>query len=196
MTSTVVRGLVVLTVAGGLVALAQQRTPPPAVPITRVMAATTTFLNTLDERQRAKVSRPLNSTTRTVWSNLPTGSVMQVGATERNGLKFGDMTDAQREAAMAGVATVLSRSGYQKVVEIINGDQRLKETLTAHSSPAIKLMNTSKRPDSMSTATPIRSCSIEPSRPRRRRWWLVRAPSRSTPSSTFLSPAAAATSAT
>jgi hypothetical protein len=100
--------------------------------------AATAFLKTLDGRQRRKVALPLNATTRTVWSNLPTGSIMQVGATERNGLKLGEMTAAQQDAALAAVASVLSRGGYRKVVDIVNGDQRLDETTPTRSTPQIR----------------------------------------------------------
>src|ERR1019366_6946048 len=44
----------------------------------------------------------------------------------RNGLRFGDMTSRQREAALALVAAALSREGYQKVTDIMNGDEVLK----------------------------------------------------------------------
>ena len=73
----------------------QSRTPVPAA-APRAVAAAQVFLATLDSAQRAKASLPLNATTRTVWSNLPTGIKMQVGATERNGLKFGSMNAASR----------------------------------------------------------------------------------------------------
>src|SRR5262245_56614773 len=53
---------------------------------------------------------------------------MQVGATERNGLKLGAMTPAQQDAALKVLASVLSRDGYQKVMNIVNADQRLEET--------------------------------------------------------------------
>ena len=52
---------------------------------------------------------------------------MQVGATERNGLKLGDMTPAQEKAALALVAAVLSRDGFQKVMAIVDADQVLEE---------------------------------------------------------------------
>jgi len=55
----------------------------------------------LDSTKRAKANIDLDAKTRTVWSNLPTGVAMQVGATERNGLKLGDMTPAQEKAALA-----------------------------------------------------------------------------------------------
>jgi len=115
----------------GLTALAptaeQQRTVAGAATVKSVAAATE-FLSTLDARQRTKVTLPLNTATRTVWSNLPTGITMQVGATERNGLKLGDMTPSQQQAALRLVAAVLSRAGYQKVLNIVNADQRLEET--------------------------------------------------------------------
>ena len=119
-------------------ALARQRAPATAKSTSHVVVATTAFLNTLDERQRQKVSLPLNATTRTVWSNLPTGATMQVGATERNGLKFGDMTPSQQEAALAIVAAALSRTGYQKVLNIVQGDQRLEESTPTRSTPQIR----------------------------------------------------------
>jgi hypothetical protein len=41
-------------------------------------------------------------------------------------MRFGDMTKAQRDAALALVAAALSHEGYQKVTEIMNGDEVLK----------------------------------------------------------------------
>ena len=120
-------GLMVLGL-GALAPVTEQRTPAATGATARGVAAATAFLNTLDARQRAKATLPLNNTTRTVWSNLPTGVTMQVGATERNGLKLGDMTPPQQQAALALVAAVLSRDGYQKVLNIVSADQRLEET--------------------------------------------------------------------
>jgi hypothetical protein len=93
----------------------------------RVVAASQSFLATLDPAQRAKANIELNAKTRTVWSNLPTGVAMQVGATERNGLKLGDMQPAQEKAAMALVASVLSREGYDKVTAIVDADELLEQ---------------------------------------------------------------------
>ena len=89
----------------------------------RIVAAANAYLATLDPDQRAKARLDLNAKTRTVWSNLPTGIAMQVGATERNGLKLGAMTPAQEKAALALVAAALSRDGYQKVMAIVDADQ-------------------------------------------------------------------------
>src|SRR5947199_7220612 len=80
----------------------------PAMPFAQARTADTTqkavsaansFLAMLNDVQRAKVNLPLNKTTRSNWSNLPTGARFQSGATERNGLKFGVLTAAEQEAA-------------------------------------------------------------------------------------------------
>jgi hypothetical protein len=98
---------------------------PPAV------AAAESFLATLDQPQRAKANLDLNEKTRTVWSNLPTGTTMQVGATERNGLKLGDMTPVQQKAAQALLGTALSRGGVEKVMAIVDADQVLEDRSAA-----------------------------------------------------------------
>jgi hypothetical protein len=41
-------------------------------------------------------------------------------------LRFGDLKPAQREAALKLVAAALSRDGYQKITDIMNGDEVLK----------------------------------------------------------------------
>jgi Protein of unknown function (DUF3500) len=99
------------------------------------VAAANAFLTTLDQGQRARANIDLNAKTRTIWSNLPTGTTMQVGATERNGLKLGDMTPAQEKAALALVASTLSRDGFQKAMAIVDADQVL-ETRSASTRPA------------------------------------------------------------
>jgi hypothetical protein len=111
-----------LTVSGTSTAQRAVSTTSAARPVEAAKA----FLAKLDDRQRTKVVLPLNPTTRTVWSNLPTGVTMQVGAVERNGLKLGDMTSAQQDAALALVAATLSGAGFQKVMNIVNADQQLE----------------------------------------------------------------------
>ena len=82
--------------------------------------AANAFLATLSPAERAKCTFGFASSQRTGWSNLPSGIF------QRNGLRFGDMTARQREAALALVAAALSREGYQKVTNIMNGDEVLK----------------------------------------------------------------------
>src|SRR5919201_6252612 len=112
-----------LTVSG---AASPQRAASGAAAPAKAVEAAKAFLAKLDERQRSRAVLPLNEKTRTVWSNLPTGTTMQVGATERNGVKLGDMTPAQQDAALALVGAVLSRTGFQKVMNIVNADQQLE----------------------------------------------------------------------
>jgi hypothetical protein len=122
------RILLAVLLAFGTVGVATQQRPATAQDATsRAVAAADAFLATLDQSQRAKANIDLNEKTRTIWSNLPVGTTMQVGATERNGLRLGDMTPAQEKAALALLATTLSREGYQKAMEIVDADQVLEE---------------------------------------------------------------------
>jgi hypothetical protein len=86
----------------------------------KVVQAANAFLATLSEAERAKCTFGFSSSQRTGWSNLPSGIFT------RNGLRLGDLKPAQRDAAMALVAAALSREGYQKVTDIMNGDEVLK----------------------------------------------------------------------
>ncbi|MEO7156529.1 MAG: DUF3500 domain-containing protein [Vicinamibacterales bacterium] len=121
--------------AGGTIGVSAFQKPAPANATTRAVAAAEAFLATLDQVQRAKANLALNASTRTVWSNLPTGIAMQVGATERNGVKLGQMTAVQEKAALALMASVLSRNGFEKAMAIVDADQLL-ETRSAPSRPA------------------------------------------------------------
>jgi hypothetical protein len=87
-----------------------------------VVAAANAFLATLSDAERAKGTFGFTSSQRTGWSNLPSGIF------HRNGLRLGDMTPVQRSAALALVAAALSREGYEKVTNIMNGDEVLKNT--------------------------------------------------------------------
>src|SRR5450432_3993835 len=87
----------------------------------KIVANANGFLGSLDEGQRSKVLFDFNDTAqRMKWSNLPTTMV------PRAGLKMGDLTEAQRKAAMALLAATLSKNGYEKVLAIVAGDEALK----------------------------------------------------------------------
>src|SRR4029453_6869785 len=118
--------LILPIVAGGAIGAARLVQAPPPDATARAVRAAEAFLSTLEERQRAKANIALNERTRIVWSNLPTGSKLQVGATERNGLKLGDMTPPQEKAALALLAATLSRDGLQKAIAIVDADQDLE----------------------------------------------------------------------
>lgn len=126
--------LAVILVCGTIGVSPAQRKPVSVDATARAVAAANAFLATLDQAQRLKANVDLNERTRTVWSNLPTGMAMQVGATERNGVKLGDMTPAQEKAALALVAVTLSPDGFQKVMAIVDADEVL-EKRTAPTRP-------------------------------------------------------------
>jgi hypothetical protein len=117
----------VAAVMVALAAVSAGRAQGPTDAERRVVSAAEAFLATLDPAQRTKANPALNAKTRTVWSNLPTGIAMQVGATERNGLKLGDMTPAQEKAALALLAAALSADGYRKVMNIVDADEVLEQ---------------------------------------------------------------------
>ncbi len=88
---------------------------------TRAVIAANAFLDMLDARQREKALYEFASTKKSNWSNLPVTMV------QRNGVRLGDLTKEQRAKAMEVLAAVLSKAGYQKVVDIMDGDQKLAE---------------------------------------------------------------------
>jgi Protein of unknown function (DUF3500) len=131
MSRRLTRMMTAVLVAGATVGFSPaQRGAPSTSATARAVAAADAFLATLDPAQRKKANIDLNEKTRTIWSNLPTGTTMQVGATERNGLTLGDLNPAQEKAALALVASTLSRDGFQKAMAIVDADQIL-ETQTA-----------------------------------------------------------------
>lgn len=90
-------------------------------PGSRIVGAANAFLATLDAKQRQSVLFPYDDEKqRKQWSNLPVTMV------PRNGIAFRDMTAAQRSAAMALLSTALSARGFEKVQQIIEGDEVLK----------------------------------------------------------------------
>jgi hypothetical protein len=77
------------------------------------------FLSTLDAKQKEKVLLDFDSGKKPSWSNLPVTMV------PRNGLPLGELTKPQRAAALATLAAVLSKPGYQKAIDIMNADDQL-----------------------------------------------------------------------
>lgn len=128
--------LFVLLSAGWVLLAKQQQkrietTPAPSLRVEpakesdatgKTVAAAKAFLATLDAAGRAKVSVPFDDEHKTRWSNFPVGMV------PRNGVRWGDLSAAQRSAALTLLATALSKQGLQKVQEIIEGDEVLKAT--------------------------------------------------------------------
>ena len=71
------------------------------------------------------VSFPFNSDQKSRWSNFPPGIY------PRNGLRLGDLSAAQRTAVFELLATALSQCGLQKVKEIMEGDEVLKDKVNS-----------------------------------------------------------------
>jgi len=85
-----------------------------------IVAAGNKFLASLEDGQRSKVVFDFkDEAQRKRWSNFPTGIF------RRGGLRMGDLTQAQRDAAMGVLAAALSPQGYQKVLQIVEGDEVL-----------------------------------------------------------------------
>jgi hypothetical protein len=97
------------------------RAQSPSSVASTIVAAANSFLGSLDEGQRSKVLFDFNDAAQRVkWSNLPTTMVA------RAGLKMGDLSEAQKKAAMGLLAATLSKRGYEKVLAIVAGDEALK----------------------------------------------------------------------
>ena len=91
----------------------------------RIVRAANTFLSTLTEKQRQTVLFSFDDEQqRARWSNFPTGFV------PRGGISLKEMNPTQRSAAMALVAAALSPKGFEKVQQIMEGDEVLRKTDT------------------------------------------------------------------
>src|SRR5215469_786399 len=84
----------------------------------RIVSAANAFLSTLDQKQRQSVLFAFDDEKqRTRWSNFPVQMV------PRAGLSLKDMNAAQRAAAMTLVSAALSPRGFEKVQQIMEGDE-------------------------------------------------------------------------
>ena len=73
------------------------------------------FLDTLDEKQKQATQHDLESEERVKWSNSPARG--DVG-----GIALGDLSDKQILAFLNLLSSLLSKEGYNKIVEIMLGD--------------------------------------------------------------------------
>lgn len=89
----------------------------------KVVNAANAFLNTLSASQKKAVSFAwTDAAQRARWSNFPSGIF------QRQGLRWGDMTSAQRTALMSLLGAVLSADGLKMVKEQMAADDVLKTT--------------------------------------------------------------------
>lgn len=87
----------------------------------RIVSAANTFLSTLDQKQRQSVLFAFDDEKqRARWSNLP------IAMAPRAGLSLKELNPAQRSAALALVSSALSARGFEKVQQIMEGDEVLK----------------------------------------------------------------------
>jgi hypothetical protein len=92
-------------------------------PTSKIVSAANSFLSTLDAKQRQNVSFAFDDEQqRKRWSNFP------ISIVPRAGLSMGELTQAQRSAAMALLSSALSPRGLEKVQQIMDGDEVLKAT--------------------------------------------------------------------
>lgn len=89
----------------------------------RIVKAANAFLATLDDKQRQSVQFAFDDEQqRKRWSNFP------ISIVPRAGLSMGELNPAQRAAALAVVSSALSPRGFEKVQQIMDGDEVLKTT--------------------------------------------------------------------
>ena len=99
--------VLILLFGAGLNSFAQTNSTPGA-PTAGIVAATKKFLATLDDAQRGKVVFDFkDEAQRKRWSNLPTAIF------KRQGLRMGDLTKPQREAA-GGAGSGVESAGVRE----------------------------------------------------------------------------------
>jgi hypothetical protein len=119
---------VMIVVAIAATALAQRgatasaASNTPADTTARIVSSAQAVLASLDAAGKARVQFPFDGPQKTRWSNLPSPMF------ERQGLRIGDLTATQKTAVMNLLTVALSKEGYQKVVEIMRGDEVLRTT--------------------------------------------------------------------
>lgn len=137
-------------------AAAKAAAPKPAATDAQTKAivdAAAAFLGSLNAAQRAKVQfafTPQKAATsgffkggmngrmtfvgeqygQAVWSNFPVSDV------PRPGLALGTLSDEQSQSAMRLLQALLSKEGYQKVIDIMGSDQVLADSGTRYASGA------------------------------------------------------------
>ncbi len=119
--STVLAGLFVAVAATGYAQRSGTSPGTPSDTTARIVAAAQALLTTLDEAGTAKVQFPFEGPQKTKWSNLPSPMF------QREGLRLGDLTPAQRSAVSTLLAAALSQDGLRKVTDIMLGDEVLRK---------------------------------------------------------------------
>ncbi len=92
-------------------------------PTARIVRNANAFLATLEPAQKQRVLFAFADEKQPVrWSNLPNRMV------QRAGLSMGELSPTQRAAVMSMLSSALSPRGFEKVQQIVEGDEVLKQT--------------------------------------------------------------------
>ena len=86
------------------------------------------FLDMLSSAQRAEAVLGFDDPRRSNWSNLPPGLF-----NDRNGVRLGDLTETQAEAAQRFLATALSADGYATTMAVVGAEDQLAASSLAGS---------------------------------------------------------------
>ena len=78
------------------------------------------FLDTLSATQRAEAVLSFDDPRRSNWSNLPPGLF-----NDRNGVRLGDLSETQAEAAHRFLATALSSDGHATTMAVVGAEDQL-----------------------------------------------------------------------
>lgn len=125
----ILAGLTALTLAATLTVIPSQAAAAVAATTSadaqtiKVVAAANAFLDTLSAAQKKAVSFAYtDSAQRAKWSNFPTGIF------QRTGVRWGDLSAAQRKALTTLLSTVLSADGLSMVQQQMDADEVLRTT--------------------------------------------------------------------
>ncbi len=88
------------------------------------------FLATLSAEQKSIAVLPLDSPQRVDWHVIPKA--------QRKGLQLKDMTDGQRQAALALLRSVLSPAGYEKATKVMALEATIRELEKSRQGGAIR----------------------------------------------------------
>ncbi len=95
--------------------------------VAAVASAATSFLDSLDEEQRAQAQLPLTKETVTAWSNFPCGQAC------RGGIGFGSLNPDQLEAAKSVLRAAMGTStgaGFDQAMKILLADDALATAIS------------------------------------------------------------------
>jgi len=114
--------LVIAIAAAATVAATLLAQRPAGDRTAQIVKAAQAVVSSLDDAGKKKIQFAYdNEAQRKRWSNLP-GPMVQ-----RDGIRLADLTAPQRDAVMKLMQIALSAEGYRKVLDIMDGDDTLRQ---------------------------------------------------------------------